>query len=91
MKNTSYKYGAHQFLWVEHWTDESLYILDEARELGLDCFEISLGDDIAFNPIPVHNRIISKFLNQFNIGIIYSFSQYMAFGKFKVDSFFKIV
>lgn len=56
MKNTSYKYGAHQFLWVEHWTDESLYILDEARELGLDCFEISLGDDIAFNPIPVRKR-----------------------------------
>jgi D-psicose/D-tagatose/L-ribulose 3-epimerase len=53
---TSYKYGAHQFLWVEQWTDDSLPILDEARELGLDSFEISLGDDIAFNPIPVRKR-----------------------------------
>lgn len=53
---TSYKYGAHQFLWVEHWTDDCLHILDEARELGLDSFEISLGDDIAFNPIPVRKR-----------------------------------
>jgi D-psicose/D-tagatose/L-ribulose 3-epimerase len=53
---TSYKYGAHQFLWVEHWIDDCLHILDEARELGLDSFEISLGDDIAFNPIPVRKR-----------------------------------
>lgn len=53
---TSYKYGAHQFLWVEHWTDDCLHILDEARELGLDSFEISLGDDIAFNTIPVRKR-----------------------------------
>jgi D-psicose/D-tagatose/L-ribulose 3-epimerase len=53
---TSYKYGAHQFLWVEHWTNDCLYILDEARELGLDSFEISLGDDINFNPVPVRKR-----------------------------------
>ena len=53
---TSYKYGAHQFLWVEHWTDDCLHILDEARELGLDSFEISLGDEIAFNTIPVRKR-----------------------------------
>jgi D-psicose/D-tagatose/L-ribulose 3-epimerase len=52
----SYKYGAHQFLWVEHWTDDCLYILDEAQALGVDCFEISLGDDISFNPIPVRRR-----------------------------------
>jgi D-psicose/D-tagatose/L-ribulose 3-epimerase len=53
---TSYKYGAHQFLWVEHWKNDCLYILDEARELGLDSFEISLGDDITFNPVPVRKR-----------------------------------
>jgi len=53
---TSFKYGAHQFLWIEHWTDASLHILDEARDLGLDCFEISLGDDISFNPVPVRKR-----------------------------------
>ena len=53
---TSYKYGAHQFLWVEHWTDECLPILDEARALGLECFEISLGDDVSFNSGPVRDR-----------------------------------
>jgi D-psicose/D-tagatose/L-ribulose 3-epimerase len=53
---TSYKYGAHQFLWLEHWTDKSLNLLDEVRELGLDCFEISLGDDIAFDPAPVRQK-----------------------------------
>jgi D-psicose/D-tagatose/L-ribulose 3-epimerase len=53
---TSYQYGAHQFLWVEHWTDECLPILDEARTLGLDCFEISLGDDVSFNPGHVRER-----------------------------------
>jgi D-psicose/D-tagatose/L-ribulose 3-epimerase len=52
----NYKYGAHQFLWVEHWSDECLHILDEARTLGMDCFEISLGDDITFNPVPVRIR-----------------------------------
>ena len=52
----SYKYGAHQFLWVEHWTDECLHILDEAHSLGLDSFEISLGDDVSFNPVPVRER-----------------------------------
>jgi D-psicose/D-tagatose/L-ribulose 3-epimerase len=53
---TSYKYGAHQFLWVEHWTDDCLSILDQVRELGLDSFEISLGDDITFNPHPVRKK-----------------------------------
>lgn len=53
---TSYKYGAHQFLWIEHWADNCLPILDEARALGLDCFEISLGDDVSFKPIPVRKR-----------------------------------
>ena len=52
----AFTYGAHQFLWVEHWTDNCLYILDEAKALGLSCFEISLGDDIDFDPIPVRNR-----------------------------------
>lgn len=53
---TTYKYGAHQFLWAEYWTDECLHILDEASSLGLDCFEISLGDDVSFNPVPVREK-----------------------------------
>ena len=53
---TSYKFGAHQFLWTEYWTDECLSILGDAHSLGLDCFEISLGDDISFDPVPVRKR-----------------------------------
>lgn len=53
---TSFKYGAHQFLWVEHWSDGCLYILDQVHELGLNNFEISLGDDIFFNPKPVWEK-----------------------------------
>ncbi|MEI6754029.1 MAG: sugar phosphate isomerase/epimerase family protein [Paludibacter sp.] len=53
---TTYKYGAHQFLWTEYWTDNSLYILEEVRLLGLDSFEISLGDDITFNSDTVKRR-----------------------------------
>jgi hypothetical protein len=26
-----YKFGAHQFLWKSHWTDDDLGILDTAR------------------------------------------------------------
>lgn len=55
-KMISYKYGAHQFLWIEYWRDDSLYILDQVWELGLEGFEISLGDDIDFNPIPVREK-----------------------------------
>lgn len=54
---TSFKYGAHQFLWLEYWTDHCLPILDEVHALGLDSFEISLGDDVFFNPIPVRKRL----------------------------------
>jgi len=42
-------WGAHQFLWKEHWTDRDGGLLEEARELGLTLFEISLGDDIHFD------------------------------------------
>jgi D-psicose/D-tagatose/L-ribulose 3-epimerase len=43
-------YGVHAYLFTEHWSDESLPILDLARDLGADCVEIPLGDDIYFTP-----------------------------------------
>jgi D-psicose/D-tagatose/L-ribulose 3-epimerase len=52
----SFKLGAHQFLWKSRWTDGDLGILDAARELGLDLFEISLGDDVEFDPVPLRRR-----------------------------------
>ncbi len=42
------KYGAHCYIFVERWSDETLAVLDEARSLGLDCFEIAIGDDVHF-------------------------------------------
>ena len=44
-----FKFGAHQFLWKSHWTDDDLPILDAARALGLTLFEMSLGDDVQFD------------------------------------------
>ncbi len=44
-----YKFGAHQFLWKSHWTDDDLGILDTVRGLGCTVFEISLGDDVQFD------------------------------------------
>jgi D-psicose/D-tagatose/L-ribulose 3-epimerase len=44
------RYGAHCYLFTEAWSDDSLPILDQARALGLDCFELSVGDDVHFSP-----------------------------------------
>jgi D-psicose/D-tagatose/L-ribulose 3-epimerase len=43
-------YGVHSFLFTERWSDETLPILDLARDLGADCVEVSLGDDVYFTP-----------------------------------------
>ena len=44
------RYGAHSFIFTDNWSDQSLPLLDTARELGLDCFEIGVGDDVHFSP-----------------------------------------
>lgn len=44
-----FKFGAHQFLWKSHWTDDDLKILDTARGLGCTLFEVSLGDEVDFD------------------------------------------
>jgi D-psicose/D-tagatose/L-ribulose 3-epimerase len=50
------RYGAHCYILTERWTDESLPLLDRARALGLDCFEIAIGDDVHFSPAPVRRH-----------------------------------
>ncbi len=40
------KFGAHIYLWTDRWTPQGLHLLDQAKELGLDCFEIACGDDV---------------------------------------------
>lgn len=43
------KFGAHCYLFTDRWSDRQLPLLDRARELGLDMFELSVGDDIIFD------------------------------------------
>lgn len=43
------KYGAHSYLFTPSWNDAQLDILGHARDLGLDFFEIGIGDDVCFN------------------------------------------
>lgn len=43
------KYGAHCYLFTDRWSDSQLHLLDQAKELGLSMFELSLGDDVSFD------------------------------------------
>lgn len=43
------KYGAHCYLFTSRWSDADLRLLDLARELNLDIFELSVGDDVPFD------------------------------------------
>ena len=53
------KYGAHCYLFVERWSDSQLHLLELAKELGLDMFELSVGDDIVFDPVRTGERAAS--------------------------------
>jgi len=44
------KFGAHSYVFTDRWSDDSLPILDTTAELGLECFEIGVGDDVPFSP-----------------------------------------
>jgi len=50
MTTEHFKYGAHMYMWAERWSDEHLGLLDHIRDLDLDVFEVSLGDDSDFTP-----------------------------------------
>jgi D-psicose/D-tagatose/L-ribulose 3-epimerase len=43
------KYGAHCYLLTDRWSDKHLHFLDTAKVLGLDMFELSVGDDVHFD------------------------------------------
>ena len=43
------KYSAHCYIFTERWSDSQLDLLDTAHDLGLDGFEIAVGDDVAFD------------------------------------------
>ncbi len=44
------KYGAHCYILTRRWADSEIHLLDLAAELGLDMFELSVGDDVVFDP-----------------------------------------
>ena len=44
------KYGVHCYIFTDHWSDESIQILESAKELGAEVVEIAIGDDIHFTP-----------------------------------------
>lgn len=48
------KYGGHMYLWAERWSDDQLGLLNHVRALGLELFEVSLGDDSQFSPEHLH-------------------------------------
>ncbi len=50
------KYGAHCYLFTERWQDDQIHLLDEAKELGLSMFELSVGDDVVFDPAQTRAR-----------------------------------
>jgi len=50
------KYGAHTYIWTDRWCDEKLELLDRAKGLGVDLFDISVGDDIHVDAQTVRRR-----------------------------------
>lgn len=61
------KYGAHIYLWTDRWRNESLELLDRAKALGLDLFDISIGDDIHVSP-----KVVSKRAEALDLEISFS-------------------
>ena len=53
------KYGAHSYVFTERWADDKLDLLDTVKELGLDCFEIGVGDDVPFTPELTRRRAVT--------------------------------
>jgi D-psicose/D-tagatose/L-ribulose 3-epimerase len=43
------RFGAHSYIFTEFWSDDQIGILDTVAGLGLDCFEIGIGDDVPFS------------------------------------------
>jgi D-psicose/D-tagatose/L-ribulose 3-epimerase len=44
------QYGAHIYIFTQRWADDQLWVLDTAKQLGLDLVELSVGDDMHFSP-----------------------------------------
>lgn len=51
------KYGAHIFLWIDRWGSQHLPLIAQARALGLDCLEIAVGNDVAFDAKAIRQQL----------------------------------
>lgn len=56
MTRQQIKFGSHCYVFVDRWSDQCLPVLEQARELGLDCLEIAVGDDVSFSPQLIRRR-----------------------------------
>lgn len=56
MSRKDIRFGAHIFLWIEHWDDSTAWLIDHAAELGLSCLEIAIGDDVVLSPAELRRR-----------------------------------
>jgi len=50
------QFGAHIYIFTDRWADDRIWILDEAKALGLDLVELSVGDDVVFDPARTRAR-----------------------------------
>ena len=50
------QFGVHCYLFTDRWSDDQLALLDVACALGLDLWEIAVGDDIIFDPRATRER-----------------------------------
>lgn len=44
------KLGVHCYIFTDRWADDRLDILDTAKALGAEIFEVAIGDDVVFTP-----------------------------------------
>ena len=52
-------YGAHCYLFTERWSDADVDLLDTAKSLGLDVWEIAVGNDVDFDVAKTRDRAAS--------------------------------
>lgn len=50
------RYGAHCYLFTDRWADDQLGLLDTVAALGLDLWELAVGDDVVFTPALTRDR-----------------------------------
>ena len=72
-------FGAHCFLFVDRWSDAALPVLDQARELGLDCLEIAIQAPTGSNRQGWRFVVVTDAQKRATIGEYYarSFASYL--------------